>query len=257
MASISTRYASFAQFAKVGLTIAQVLSAEVNANAKIPAYLLNLNFSEHLLAEHRTLYNKQVYTSSAQLRANHSVEDLNGALVMSVYNFARKQIGKLMSDCLVTGAQKMLIDPEAKRATTVFIRPRDPVQPGARIGLLAEDGIYTSNARNLEWEEFTALDLRIGTVTKAALLPTDGDTFLLDFDVDLGDGAERGVGLVREGFDAPSLVGRQVMVLANLHPDEISRLYPSLSQATIVLCTVAGRTVLEPAKPIENGFKIA
>jgi tRNA-binding protein len=41
--------------------------------------------------------------SSAQITALYSLDDLVGKLVVAVVNFPKKQIGPLMSECLVTG----------------------------------------------------------------------------------------------------------------------------------------------------------
>jgi hypothetical protein len=45
----------------------------------------------------------QTYTSSAQLTGQHSPAGLENRLVMTLINFPRKQIGKMMSDCRVVG----------------------------------------------------------------------------------------------------------------------------------------------------------
>ena len=41
--------------------------------------------------------------SSAQITVHYAPEDLVGRLVVAVLNFPNKQIGPLMSECLVTG----------------------------------------------------------------------------------------------------------------------------------------------------------
>jgi tRNA-binding protein len=41
--------------------------------------------------------------SSAQITAVYAAEELVGRLVVGVINFPKKQIGPLMSECLVTG----------------------------------------------------------------------------------------------------------------------------------------------------------
>ncbi|WP_343221406.1 hypothetical protein [Lysobacter sp. H23M47] len=47
--------------------------------------------------------NLGVKKSSAQITALYRPEELVGKLVVAVVNFPRKQVGPLMSECLVTG----------------------------------------------------------------------------------------------------------------------------------------------------------
>lgn len=83
----------FEDFLKVELRVGRVLSAVVFEKARKPAYILQVDFGEAL----------GVRKSSAQITALYRPEDLVGRLVVAVVNFPPKQIGPLMSDCLVTG----------------------------------------------------------------------------------------------------------------------------------------------------------
>lgn len=250
MSSVTRVFVGLSQFQKVGLTLGKALSVVVNTNAKIPAYLFGLDFGTKLLTEHETLYRKKSYISSAQLTENHKDTDLVGKLFLCVYNFPRKQIGNKVSDCLVTGVQEELSNPEAKRKTTVYMTPSCDVAPGAVVGILGEDKIYESNARDLNWVEFAVCDFRIGTVASAAL---SGN--LVNFTIDLGAGPVSGVGIADQKL-VDSLKGKQVMVLTNLDPQDVSQQF-SGSTASVVLVTVAGKAVLQPAIPVKDGFKLA
>lgn len=80
-------------FARVELRVGRVLSAEVFVQARKPAYVLQVDFGAEI----------GVRKSSAQITVHYRPEDLVGRLVVGVVNFPDKQIGPLMSECLVTG----------------------------------------------------------------------------------------------------------------------------------------------------------
>lgn len=84
---------SFDDFLKVELRVGRIVSACVFAEARKPAYVLHVDFGEAL----------GVRKSSAQVTALYKPEDLIGKLVVAVVNFPSKQVGPLMSECLVTG----------------------------------------------------------------------------------------------------------------------------------------------------------
>lgn len=84
---------AYEDFQKVELRVGRVLSAEVFAEARRPAYVLHVDFGEEL----------GVRKSSAQITEHYRPEELVGRLVVAVLNFPPRQIGPLMSECLVTG----------------------------------------------------------------------------------------------------------------------------------------------------------
>ena len=80
-------------FTKVELRVGRVVSAAVFPEARKPAYVLHVDFGKEL----------GIRKSSAQVTALYSPGELIGKLVVAVVNFPKKQIGPLMSECLVTG----------------------------------------------------------------------------------------------------------------------------------------------------------
>lgn len=84
---------SWNDFMKVELRVGRVLQAEVFKEARKPAYKLLVDFGPELGQR----------KSSAQITAHYQPEELVGRLVVAVVNFPKKQIGPLMSECLVTG----------------------------------------------------------------------------------------------------------------------------------------------------------
>ena len=84
---------TFDDFLKVELRVGRVISATVFAQARKPAYVLQVDFGERI----------GIRKSSAQVTGLYAPEDLIGKRVVAVVNFPAKQIGPLMSECLVTG----------------------------------------------------------------------------------------------------------------------------------------------------------
>jgi len=84
---------SWSDFEKVELRVGRVVRAEPFPQARKPAYVLHVDFGSEI----------GVKKSSAQITHLYTPADLLGKLVVAVVNFPPKQIGPLMSECLVTG----------------------------------------------------------------------------------------------------------------------------------------------------------
>ena len=80
-------------FSKIEIRVGRVHSAEVFAEARRPAYVLYVDFGPEI----------GVLKSSAQITEHYTCEELVGRLVVGVVNVAPKQIGPIMSQCLITG----------------------------------------------------------------------------------------------------------------------------------------------------------
>ncbi|MEM9624055.1 MAG: tRNA-binding protein [Pseudomonadota bacterium] len=84
---------AWADFEKVQLRVGRVLKVEPFPEARNPAYILHVDFGDAI----------GVKKSSAQITDLYTLQDLVGKLVVAVVNFPKKQIGPIMSECLVTG----------------------------------------------------------------------------------------------------------------------------------------------------------
>ena len=107
---------SWDQFQKVDLRVGKVVSAKKFEEARKPAYILEIDFGTAL----------GIKKSSAQITDHYSCQELLGRLVIGVVNFPPKQIGPIMSECLVTGFE----DEEGK---VILASPAGEVPLGAKL----------------------------------------------------------------------------------------------------------------------------
>ena len=107
---------SWQDFEQVDLRVGTIVTAEVFAEARLPAYILHVDFGPDI----------GVLKSSAQITDLYHAEGLVGQQVIGVVNFPPKQIGPIQSQCLITGF------PQAD-ATVVLIQPERPVENGLKL----------------------------------------------------------------------------------------------------------------------------
>jgi len=83
---------SWGDFEKVELRAGTILEVMGFPEARKPAYKVKVDFGEY-----------GIKMSSAQITARYTREELVGQQIVGIINFPKKQIGKFMSEFLVTG----------------------------------------------------------------------------------------------------------------------------------------------------------
>lgn len=107
---------SWDDFASVELRVGRIVRVEPFPEARKPAYILHVDFGEGI----------GIKKSSAQITDLYRPEDLVDRQVVAVVNFPKKQIGPLMSECLVTGFHN-------EKGEVALCVPDRPVPLGARL----------------------------------------------------------------------------------------------------------------------------
>jgi len=107
---------TFEAFAAIELRVGRIVKADVFAQARKPAYVLEVDFG----AEIGTL------RTSAQVTERYTPETLVGRLVVGVVNLPPKRIGPVMSECLITGF------PDAQQQVVLCVPDAD-VPLGAKL----------------------------------------------------------------------------------------------------------------------------
>ncbi|MDY7029407.1 MAG: tRNA-binding protein [Spirochaetota bacterium] len=103
-------------FERVELRTGTVVDAQEFAEARRPAYKLFIDFGPEL----------GVKKSSAQITTLYTRQELIGKQVIAVLNFPPKQIGPIMSECLVTGFYD-------ENGAVILAVPDRPVKNGSKL----------------------------------------------------------------------------------------------------------------------------
>ena len=104
------------EFERIDLRVGTVVEAAPFPEARRPAYRLRVDFGPVL----------GVLTSSAQITALYTPDELVGRQVIGVVNFHPKQIGPVRSQCLITGFP-------VDDGPVVLAQPERPVANGTRL----------------------------------------------------------------------------------------------------------------------------
>ena len=107
---------SWNEFERVEMRVGTIIASNDFPEARNPAYQLLIDFGKDV----------GIKKTSAQITVLYSKEELVGKQVVAVVNFPKKQIGPLMSECLVLGAVEgkvvTLLEPGKEVANGLLIR---------------------------------------------------------------------------------------------------------------------------------------
>ena len=106
----------WSDFQKVELRVGTIIDVEDFPKARKPAYILRVDFGDEI----------GVKKSSARVTDLYSKETLMGRQVLAVVNFPPKQVGPVMSECLITGFHR-------EDGAVVLAIPDGEVPNGARL----------------------------------------------------------------------------------------------------------------------------
>ena len=107
---------SWNDFERVELRVGTVVAVEDLPKARVPAYIVKVDFGEEI----------GIRKSSARITDLYRKEELVGRQIIGVVNFPVKQIGPMRSEFLVTGFYR--------EDGVVLAVPDKPVDNGAKLG---------------------------------------------------------------------------------------------------------------------------
>ncbi len=103
-------------FEKIDIRVGTIIKTEDFPEARNPAYILHVDFGSEI----------GIKLSSAQITSLYTKEQLVNKQVMGVVNFHPKQVGPIMSECLVLGFYN-------QDKSVILAVPDMPVENGARL----------------------------------------------------------------------------------------------------------------------------
>ena len=110
-----------------------------------------------------------------------------------------------------------------------------------------------TNSAMISIDEFMKIDLRIARIEKAE--PVEGADKLLALTLDIGDSTRQVFAGIKAAYDAPSLVGKHVVVVANLTPRKMRF---GVSEGMVLAAGPGGEDIflLSPDDGAEPGMRV-
>lgn len=109
----------------------------------------------------------------------------------------------------------------------------------------------------IQIDDFIKLDLRVATITAAE--PHPNADRLVKLQIDLGDHQRQICAGIRQYYEPETLIGRQVVVVANLAPRKIRGEESNgmlLAASALAGEEVADVVILSPTKPVPAGSRV-
>lgn len=106
---------------------------------------------------------------------------------------------------------------------------------------------------NVSYEDFTKIDLRVGTIISADDLEESNK--LIKLIVDIGIEKRQIIAGIKKQYKVEDLVGKQVVLVVNLEPKSLAG-YESQGMILAASDSEGGPVVLLPERPIGDGAVI-
>ena len=106
---------NFTLFSKLDIRVGKIIDAEIFKQAIKPAYILTIDFGQDI----------GLKKTSAQI-TNYELRSLKNKKCIAVINLGEKQIGPIMSQCLILGSIK-------SNGDVLLLSPADESERGAKI----------------------------------------------------------------------------------------------------------------------------
>ncbi len=163
--------------------------------------------------------------------------ELNPAIVFES-KLAHAQVSELQSVGSATSAEQALVaDSASAKTASALSAPAAPTQPAASAPLVTE-------TPKIGIEDFAKVDLRVAIIRVAERVPKADR--LLRLEVDLGYEQRQIVAGIAEAYAPESLIGRKVVIVANLAPRKLRGLE---SNGMIVAASIGDK-----GTPVLAGF---
>ncbi|MGQ9455430.1 MAG: methionine--tRNA ligase [Armatimonadota bacterium] len=215
-----------------------------------------------IAAGNKYLNDKQPWTLAKECRTQELASTLYSVLVVS--RAAAIMISPFMPATAREIARQLGIFEQFSQIRWTNARDRAPLEPGSEI--LGPEPIFprletkaqtkqpevAKVSDRISYSEFSKMDLRIAQIKSAERVA--GTDKLLKLVVSLGEEERQIVAGIAEWYAPESLVGRKIVLLANLEPAKIRGIH---SDGMLLAADVDGKAVLlQPEQDVPTGAKV-